>query len=61
MAAGPPPFEVVGGMQALATGMRGWAVLDLAPGNYLAICAVPDPASGQPHLALGMIASFTVE
>lgn len=60
-AAGPPPFEPVGGMQALAAGMRGWAVLDLEPGNYLAVCFVPDPASGQPHTALGMVASFTVE
>lgn len=60
-AAGPPPFEVAGGMQALAVGERGWAVLDLEPGDYVAICAVPDPESGQPHLALGMVASFTVE
>ena len=59
-AAGPPPFEPAGGMQALAAGERGWAVLDLEPGTYVAICAVPDPASGQPHLALGMVASFTV-
>ena len=61
MAAGPPPFELAGAMQALAAEMRGWAVLDLEPGNYPAICAVPDPASGQPHAALGMVASFTVK
>jgi len=60
-AAGPPPFEPVGGMQALASGLRGWIVLDLEPGNYLAVCFVPDPASGQPHAELGMVASFSVE
>jgi hypothetical protein len=60
-AGGPPPFHLVGGMQALAAGLRGWAVLDLEQGTYLAVCFVPDPASGQPHTALGMVASFTVE
>jgi len=60
-AAGPPPFEPVGGMQALASGLRGWIVLDLEPGYYLAVCFVPDPASGQPHAELGMVASFSVE
>lgn len=60
-AAGPPPFEPAGGMQALASGLRGWIVLDLEPGDYLAICFVPDPASGKPHAELGMVASFSVE
>jgi hypothetical protein len=60
MVNGPPPFMPVGGTTALAAGMRGWAVLDLAPGEYLAVCFVPDPASGQPHAALGMAAAFTV-
>jgi len=59
-AADAPPGIPVGGMQALATGLRGWAVLDLAPGTYLAVCGIPDPATGQPHFALGMVASFTV-
>jgi hypothetical protein len=60
-AAGPPPFAPAGGMQALASGLRGWTLLDLEPGDYLAICFVPDPASGQPHAELGMVASFSVE
>ncbi|HEV2122797.1 MAG TPA: hypothetical protein VGW38_08490 [Chloroflexota bacterium] len=60
-ASGPPPFQPVGGMQAMATGLRGWAVLDLEPGTYVAVCGVPDPQSGQPHLMLGMVATFTVE
>jgi hypothetical protein len=56
-----PPFTSAGGMQGMATGLRGWAVLDLEPGTYLAVCFIPDPATGQPHLALGMVGSFTVE
>ena len=57
---GPQPFTSAGGMQALASGLRGWVVLDLEPGEYLAVCFVPDPASGQPHTMLGMITAFTV-
>jgi hypothetical protein len=56
-----PPFTSAGGMQGMAAGLRGWAVLDLEPGNYLAVCFIPDPATGQPHVALGMVGSFTVE
>jgi hypothetical protein len=56
---GAPPFTDVGGMQALASGLSGWVVLDLAPGEYVAICFVPN-AEGVPHFALGMVAGFTV-
>lgn len=58
---GPPPFESVGGMQALQAGESGWAVVDFQPGNYVALCAVPDPASGKAHAELGMITPFTVK
>lgn len=58
---GSPPFVPAGGMQALEPGAGGWLHLDLAPGTYVAICLVPDPASGRPHIDLGMIAEFTVE
>lgn len=59
--AGPPPFEAVGGMQALSVGRSAWLVLDLQPGNYIALCNVPDPASGKAHSELGMIMPFTVK
>ncbi len=59
--AGPPPFEAVGGMQALSVGKSAWLVLDLQPGNYIALCNVPDPASGKAHSELGMIMPFTVK
>jgi hypothetical protein len=54
--AGPPPFAPVGGVQGATPGvMDAILVVDLKPGNYLAICNIPDPASGKPHSALGMI------
>jgi hypothetical protein len=35
--------------------------LDLQPGEYVGLCFIPDPASGAPHVHLGMIAAFTVK
>ncbi|MEZ4529990.1 MAG: hypothetical protein R2855_03080 [Thermomicrobiales bacterium] len=34
--------------------------LDLAPGTYIAVCFIPDMATGMPHAMMGMAASFTV-
>jgi len=59
--AGPPPFADAGGIAALAPGTSGWFKVDLAPGNYVAMCFVPDPATGKPHFAIGMISSFAVQ
>ncbi|MBO0884472.1 MAG: hypothetical protein J2P17_29895 [Mycobacterium sp.] len=57
---GPPPFEAVGGMNAFSTGGSGYMTVDLESGSYVAICNVPDPASGIAHAHLGMIRQFTV-
>jgi hypothetical protein len=57
----PPPGLPIGGLQAVMPGTTAWLDLDLAPGTYAAFCFVPDPGSGQPHLALGMVSEFTVE
>ncbi|HXF68661.1 MAG TPA: hypothetical protein VNK89_02545 [Thermoflexus sp.] len=59
--AGPPPFEAIGGMQALSVGKSAWLVLDLQPGNYVVLCNVPDSASGKAHAELGMIMPFTAK
>ena len=59
-AAGPPPFTLVGGVAPMNPGYTNWPVLDLEPSDYVAICFVPDPATGMPHFALGMIMPFTV-
>jgi uncharacterized cupredoxin-like copper-binding protein len=58
---GPPPFAPAGGMQALDPGASGWLTLDLAPGTYIFLCNVPDPASGKPHTELGMIQAVTLQ
>jgi len=55
----PPPFEAVGGMNGLSRGVDGFVTLDLQPGEYVAICHIPDPGSGVPHSHLGMIRAFT--
>lgn len=55
-----PPFVGIGGVAPMSPGEINLAVLDLAAGDYIAICFVPDPATGAPHFALGMISGFTV-
>jgi uncharacterized cupredoxin-like copper-binding protein len=57
---GPPPFTAVTGWAPANPGMAGWVVANLEAGDYFAICFIPDPASGAPHFALGMIQAFTV-
>ena len=60
---GGPSFadlEPVGGMGWLSPGATAWAEVDLEPGTYVALCFVPDPATGMPHAAMGMVAVFTV-
>jgi hypothetical protein len=47
--------------QAINSGASGWLHLDLEPGNYVAYCFVPDPASGHAHAELGMVMPFTVK
>ena len=57
---GPPPFDDAGGIAALQTGTSGWIKLNLQPGNYVALCFVPDTKTGKPHFMLGMMTNFTV-
>ncbi|MDA0771187.1 MAG: hypothetical protein O2821_13355 [Chloroflexi bacterium] len=60
--AGPPPFEFVGGSQALMPGDSGWVIVDLEPGEYGLICLIPSPPNDfTPHFALGMVNSITVK
>lgn len=55
------PATPIGGAQALSIGLSSFVTYDLEPGEYVALCFVPDPKTGQPHVALGMVAGFTVE
>jgi hypothetical protein len=44
----------------MSVGVTNWLLLDLEAGDYFAICYVPDPTTGAPHFALGMMMPFTV-
>lgn len=57
---GPPPASAIGGVVAMMKDMTGYATLDLTPGNYVAICLLPDMKDGKPHAAHGMIKEFKV-
>jgi hypothetical protein len=58
----PPSWaHVVPGMPDLAPGASEWQTLDLQPGTYVAICFDTDPATGEPHAALGMVGAFTAQ
>lgn len=56
---GTAPFIYLGGMAALSPGGMGWVNLNLAPGNYVALCTLPD-ASGAQLYSKGMATPFTV-
>ena len=46
----------------MSPGNEAWITLDLAPGNYLLLCFLPDlNGDFSPHMAHGMIQVFTVE
>jgi uncharacterized cupredoxin-like copper-binding protein len=49
----------VGSPNAAAPGDSTDVITDLAPGNYAALCLIPD-SLGRPHLVLGMVKNFTV-
>ena len=57
---GPPPFEELGGLAALAPGGSGWIKIHLEPGTYAAFSFLVDQRTGQSQLASGMITQFTV-
>ena len=65
---GPPPFEFVstGGMAPISEGERQWAKFSLDPGEYMAVCPLPDMAAlmaGEPplsHLEHGMLKTISV-
>lgn len=54
-----PPYELIGGVAPISPGETNYAVLDLAAGNYIAICFIADAETGVPHFAMGMITGFT--
>jgi len=55
------PGTPIGGAQGLQLDLASYLTLDLEAGEYAVLCSIPDPATGAPHVALGMLAGFTVE
>ena len=51
----------VAGAGVLSPQRVSWAQIDLEAGTYAAVCYIPDPVTGTPHLMLGMSDVFTVE
>ena len=58
---GPPPagLKFSGGVGSLFAGGSGLATVNLAPGNYVMACFIPDD-NGVPHAFGGMVKPFTV-
>jgi hypothetical protein len=54
------PFTNAGGFTTIAPGAEGTATLHLPPGQYLATDFLPDPATGAPHFATGVLQPFSV-
>lgn len=55
------PIESYGGLQAIDARASAWVTMNFTPGTYVFICFIPDPATGLPHAALGMVDAFVVE
>lgn len=50
------PFSPAGGVQAMVPGLAGWMVVDLDPGDYVAVSMVPSASNGMvPQAAVGMV------
>jgi hypothetical protein len=58
---GPPPWTSAGGIAGIAPETTAAMEVDVEAGDYALICFIPDPASGKPHAALGMVGGVTVQ
>jgi hypothetical protein len=50
----------LGGLGPMSGGLTGWPVVDLPPGQYIAMCAIQEGASAIPHGLQGEVAVFAV-
>jgi len=60
---GPPPADEAGHVGSMSAGEENFVDFNLTPGDYVAICFMPDHAEdgdGAPHFVHGMMQSFTV-
>lgn len=58
---GPPPGLPLGGVVAVAPGTAQSFPADMDAGRYAFLCFFTDPASGKPHVSLGMLTEFDVQ
>jgi hypothetical protein len=58
---GTPPYADAGGALVFPGGQSVSMTLELAPGQYVAICYFRDSATRKTHAELGMIRDFTVD
>jgi len=58
---GEPPGQPLGGVVGLDAGHTASFALNFEPGAYGLICFFPDPESGAPHFAKGMMLQFAVK
>jgi uncharacterized cupredoxin-like copper-binding protein len=58
---GAAPYDDMGGAGAVDPNGQEWFTLNLRPGDYIALCLVPDDEPPNlPHAANGMVSAFTV-
>lgn len=61
---GPPPVEFGPNssafIQTITAGQTFYLPVNLTPGTYVAVCPLPNLASGEPHFMDGMVSTFTV-
>jgi hypothetical protein len=50
----------VGGGASIDAGLTSVLIMDLQPGQYAVICAIPDEATGMPHYQMGMLTPIEV-
>jgi len=58
--AGSPPGRAVGGIASMKPGTTNYFDVELTPGEYVALCFVPDSKDGKTHVEHGMTRQFTV-
>lgn len=58
--AGTPPVTFAGGAGGVEPGADSYIDLDLPAGEYVAMCFITDPETGQPHAVQGMVSTFTI-
>jgi hypothetical protein len=50
-----------GGLARTSPGQTAYFPATLSPGTYVLVCLIPDPASGKPHIELGMFREIRVK